>query len=59
MGELLTADELATRLKVRPNTVKEWARAGKIPRVRITPKVVRYDPDAVREALEKQQGARP
>ena len=43
MCELLTADELGERLRVRPDTIKIWARDGIIPSVRITGKVVRYD----------------
>jgi excisionase family DNA binding protein len=53
MGELLTADELANRLKVRPTTVKEWARAGWLPAVRVSPKVVRFDPAEVDRAIRE------
>ncbi|MGZ0174479.1 MAG: helix-turn-helix domain-containing protein [Planctomycetales bacterium] len=49
--ELLTADELADRLKVRPGTVRFWSRQGRIPAIRLTPKVVRFDLDAVVSAL--------
>lgn len=42
MPELLTAEELADRLKVSPRTVKEWARAGRIPEVRLSAKVRRF-----------------
>ena len=49
--ELLTAEELADRLRVRPDTIKVWTRAGRIPCVRITPKVVRYDVEAVLSKL--------
>ena len=45
--DLLTAEELAGRLHVRPSTVREWARRGKIPTVRLSPKVVRYSVAAV------------
>ena len=51
MGELLTADELAERLKVSPDTVKVWARVGRIPAVRLSPKVLRFDLSAVLGAL--------
>lgn len=51
MSELLTATELAERLKVRPETVKVWAREGRIPAVRLSPKVLRFDPVAVLAAL--------
>ena len=49
--ELLTAEEVAERLRVRPDTVRRWARAGRIPQVRLSPKVVRYTFDDVVEAL--------
>ncbi len=56
MGEILTAEELAARLKVRPTTIREWGRDGRIPTVRITQKVIRYDADAVMRSLQDQQG---
>jgi len=49
--ELLTADALADRLNVRPSTIRRWAQRGRIPMVRLTPKVVRYDLGAVVAAL--------
>jgi predicted site-specific integrase-resolvase len=58
MGEILTAEELAARLKVRPATIREWGRDGRIPTVRITPKVIRYDVDAVMRSLQEQQETR-
>ena len=36
MTELLTAAQLAERLKVRPSTVREWAKTGRIPEIRIS-----------------------
>ncbi len=53
--ELLTADELADRLQVRPSTVRRWARERRIPTVRLTPKVVRYDLAAVVDAMTRGQ----
>lgn len=50
--ELLTADELAGRLHLRPSTIKRWAREGRIPSVRPSPKVVRYDLAAVVEKIK-------
>ncbi|MFH1418772.1 MAG: helix-turn-helix domain-containing protein [Planctomycetota bacterium] len=54
--ELLTAKELAERLRVRPETVRVWSRRGLIPRVQLSPKVIRYDLTAVVDALTRQQG---
>ena len=53
MGELLTAEELAQKLKVQPTTVQEWARSGRIPSLRLSPKVVRFQLTAVIESLTR------
>ena len=55
--QLLTADELAECLKVRPGTVRQWSRRGLIPAVRLTPKVVRYEFESVVNALKTRQDA--
>ncbi len=49
--ELLTADQLAERLHLRPRTVQAWARQGRIPAVKLSPKVVRYNWQAVLAVL--------
>jgi excisionase family DNA binding protein len=49
--ELLTADQLADRLRIRPRTVQKWARRGRIPTVRLSPKVVRFRWSTVLAAL--------
>jgi excisionase family DNA binding protein len=49
--ELLTKTQLAARLSVAPRTVQAWARSGKIPAVKITAKVVRFDWQAVVAAI--------
>ena len=51
--ELLTADELADRLRVRPETIRAWGREGVIPRVRISAKTIRYDLAAVIASLKE------
>jgi excisionase family DNA binding protein len=51
--ELLTTDELAARLHLRPSTIQRWAREGRIPAVRPTPKVVRYDLAEVVRAMRE------
>ncbi len=58
--DLLTADELAGRLQVRPSTIRRWAREGRIPTARLSPKVLRYDLGAVVQAIrtgQKPEGA--
>ena len=55
--ELLTPDQLARRLGVRPRTIREWARKGRVPAMRLSRKVVRFDWETVLSAL-RQQAAR-
>lgn len=54
--ELLTADELARRLHVKRRTVQQWAKAGIIPKIQPSPKVIRFDLAAVMAALESNKG---
>lgn len=56
--DLLTADELAERLKVQPRTIREWTREGKIPARRLSHKVIRYRLSDVVAALEGPQDGR-
>lgn len=56
-NELLTADELAERLRVRPATIRLWAREGRIPRIRISGKVIRFDVSAVIDLLQANEKA--
>jgi excisionase family DNA binding protein len=51
-GELLTSEELARCLRVRPATIRLWAREGLIPAVRIGGKVLRFDLADVLVALK-------
>jgi excisionase family DNA binding protein len=51
-GELLTAEELAERLAVSERTVRQWARSGRIPEVRASQRVRRFDYEAVVAALK-------
>jgi excisionase family DNA binding protein len=53
---LLTTAELAKRLKVTPDTVREWTRRGSIPGIRLSAKVIRYDLRQVLAAIAKAQG---
>jgi excisionase family DNA binding protein len=50
--ELLTAEELATILKVSANTIREWARRGRIPCVWASSRVRRFVLEDVRAALK-------
>ena len=51
MTQLLTIDQLATHMQVKRRTVIAWVRRGIIPVVRPSPKVLRFDPEAVKDAL--------
>lgn len=53
MPELLTVHELATRLRLRPATIKKWVKEGLIPAIRPSPKVLRFDWTEVRQALQR------
>lgn len=50
--EFLTAKQLAQVLQVSESTVRRLAAKRRIPSVRLTPKIIRFHLDAVREALE-------
>ena len=50
--EFLTARQLARVLQVSESTVRRLARKRRIPSVRVTPRIIRFHLDAVREALE-------
>ena len=52
--ELLTVDQLADRLHVRPRTVQAWSRQKRIPTFRLSAKVVRFDWLAVLATLRNQ-----
>jgi excisionase family DNA binding protein len=57
-SELLTANQLAERLQIRPRTVQAWARKGRIPTVKLSAKVVRFDWEAVVASLCDQKWQR-
>lgn len=55
--DLLTAQELAGHLGVKPATVLGWHRQGKIPGRRLSYKVLRFNLRDVLAALENHQAA--
>lgn len=61
MDELLTSGQVAERLRVRQSTVRRWAANGRIPVVRVSPKVLRFDWQDVVAAVKRRQakGGRP
>ena len=50
--EFLTASQLAEILQVSESTVYRLAHKRRIPSVRLTPRIIRFHLDAVREALD-------
>ncbi len=58
--EFLTARQLAALLQVSESTVRRLAREGRIPAVRLTPRLTRFHLSSVLEALDgSTQPARP
>jgi excisionase family DNA binding protein len=51
--DLLTAAELADRLRVKPETVLAWHRSGRIPSIRLSYKIVRFNLGEVVAALNR------
>ena len=51
MPTYLTAEELAKLLRLSLDTILQMARDSKIPAIRISRKVIRFDPQAVADAL--------
>ena len=54
--EFLTARQLAEVLQVSESTVRRLARDGRIPCVRLTPRLLRFNPKAVFRALDGDSG---
>lgn len=51
-GEFVTARQLAEVLQVSESTVRKLARAGRIPSVRLTSRLTRYNLQSVLRALD-------
>jgi excisionase family DNA binding protein len=50
--DFLTARQLASIMQVSESTVRRLAREGRIPSVRVTPRILRFNLKAVRHALD-------
>jgi excisionase family DNA binding protein len=54
---LLTVEEAAAFLRVRPATVYEWVRSGRMPCLRLGPRAIRFTKPMVESwALEQRSG---
>lgn len=51
-GDFLTARQIAEVLQVSESTVRKLAREGRIPVVRLTPRLTRYNLQSVLRALD-------
>ena len=49
--DYVTAEELAELLRLSPGTIKQMARDGRIPSIRLSRKTLRFDVKAVAAAL--------
>ena len=52
MKEMLKTEDLAKWLQISPWTIRSWTSAKIIPRVPGLGRIVRYDPDQIRNWLE-------
>jgi excisionase family DNA binding protein len=57
--EFLTARQLAEILQVSESTVRRLASKRRIPSVRLTPRIIRFHLEAVREALDVPRASSP
>lgn len=53
-SELLTAEELAAHLRMKSQTIRLWARSGKIPSCTLSRKAIRFVLSDVLAALKSQ-----
>ncbi len=57
MAEYLTAAELGTLLRLSREKILTMARKGQIPSIRLSPKTIRFDPEAVAAAINNKKEA--
>ena len=50
---LIRADEAAELLGIERRTLYNWVQAGRVPVVRLSPKTIRFDVDALREWIDE------
>ena len=50
--QLLTESQAAELAQLKPKTIADWGRCGKLPRVRLSPRCIRYREEDVRALIE-------
>jgi excisionase family DNA binding protein len=55
---LLTVDEAATLLALRPTTIYQWVREGRLPCVRLGPRAIRFTRSLLEQWASEQIEAR-
>ena len=55
MPELLTPEQMAQRLGVSSDTLLQWAIKGRVPRIKVNARIIRFDPEAVLRALQEEE----
>ncbi len=53
MTSYVNAESIGQKVGVKASTIKKWARGGLIPCLKLTGRVLRFDPEAVEQALAK------
>ena len=53
MDTLITAEQMGERLSLAASTIKRWASDGTIPCLKLSGKIVRFDPEEVEKALRQ------
>lgn len=59
MPALLATKEVATALRVDARTIERWTAEGRLPRVRLAPKTIRYRADDVAALIAPRNGEAP
>ena len=52
LNQLLTEVQAALLAKVQPKTIADWGRAGKLPRVKLSARCIRYRSEDVQALIE-------
>jgi excisionase family DNA binding protein len=52
-GEILTVEEAAAILKVKPSTVRHWVREERMPAIRLGPRATRFTRPLLRQFVEQ------